>query len=105
MNRNTAKSYGKPLEGGGGTVYPDSICALRNACANGVSASKLGSKVSTWPVIDLTIAKDGKMSRAFVVSKSSNKAVDDAVTALLAKLKVVPVPPQACTIRVALDIL
>ena len=40
MNRNTAKSYGKPLEGGGGTVYPDSICALRNACANGVSASR-----------------------------------------------------------------
>ena len=40
MNGNTAELFGRPLEGGGGTVYPDSICALRNACANGVSASR-----------------------------------------------------------------
>ena len=38
MNGNTAELYGWPLEGGGGTVYPDSICALRNACADGMSA-------------------------------------------------------------------
>ena len=38
MNRNTAELYGWPLEGGGGTVYPESICTMRNACANGVSA-------------------------------------------------------------------
>ena len=38
MNGNTADLYWMPLNGGGGTVCPDSICALRNACANGVSA-------------------------------------------------------------------
>ena len=31
MNGNTADLYRMPLEGGGGTVYPDSICALRTA--------------------------------------------------------------------------
>ena len=50
------------------------------------------------------IGKDGKVSKAVVVSKSGNKAVDDAVTALIAKLNVVPVPPQACTIRITLEI-
>ena len=73
---------------------------------NAVSPSniELGGKVSTWPVVDLTIAKDVKVSKAVVVSKSGNKAVDDAVTSLLARLYVVPVPPQACTIRVTLEI-
>ena len=51
-----------------------------------------------------TIAKDGKVSKAVIVSKSGNRAVDDAVSALLAKLNVVPVPPQACTIRITLEI-
>ena len=68
------------------------------------SSIELGGKVSTWPVVDLTIAKDGKVSKAVIVSKSGNKAVDDAVTSLLSKLKVVPVPPQACTIRITLEI-
>ena len=68
------------------------------------SSIELGRKVSTWPVVDLTIAKDGKVSKAVIVSKSGNKAVDDAVTSLLARLNVVPVPPQACTIRVTLEI-
>lgn len=68
------------------------------------SSIELGGKVSTWPVVDLTIAKDGKVSKAVIVSKSGNKAVDDAVSALLAKLNVVPVPPQASTIRVTLEI-
>ena len=68
------------------------------------SSIELGGKVSTWPVVDLAIAKDGKVSKAVIVSKSGNKAVDDAVTSLLSKLKVVPVPPQACTIRVTLEI-
>lgn len=67
------------------------------------SSVELGGKGSTWPVVDLTIAKDGKISRAFIVSKSSNKTVDDAVTDLLAKLKVVPVPPQAAVFRVTLE--
>ena len=65
---------------------------------------ELGGKVANWPIVDLTIEKDGKVIRTSVVSKSGNRAVDDAVTTLLAKLKVVPVPPQACTIRVTLDI-
>lgn len=68
------------------------------------SSIELGGKVSTWPVVDLTIAKDGKVSKAVIVSKSGNKAVDDAVTSLLTNLNVVPVPPQACTIRVTLEI-
>ena len=54
--------------------------------------------------MDLTIAKNGTVSKAVIVSKSGNKAVDDAVDALLAKLKVVPAPPQAGVIRVTLDI-
>ena len=35
----TNDSHGWPLEGGGGTVYPDSTCVLWNACANIVNAS------------------------------------------------------------------
>ena len=31
MNGNTAETNAMPLEGGGGTVCPDSICALRTA--------------------------------------------------------------------------
>ena len=51
-----------------------------------------------------SITKDGKVSKAVIVSKSGNKAVDDAVAALLARLNVVLVPPQACTIRITLEI-
>ena len=51
-----------------------------------------------------SIAKDGTVSNPVIVSRSGNKAVDDAVTSLLAKLNVVPVPPQACTIRITLEI-
>ena len=51
-----------------------------------------------------TIGKDGKVSNAVVVSKSGNKAVDDAVSALIARLNIVPVPPRACTIRITLEI-
>lgn len=69
------------------------------------SSIELGGKVSTWPVVELTIAKDGKVSKAVIVSKSGNRAVDDAVSSLFSKLKVVPVPPQASTIRVTLEIL
>ena len=71
MNGNTAKSYGKPLEGGGGTVYPIPIawpvetCRFaggshsravvssltldwyEGACANGVSAQHSTAQHST----------------------------------------------------------
>ena len=86
--------------------YYEQLNAFIRPQWNAVSPSsvELGGKVSTWPVVDLTIAKNGTVSKAVIVSKSGNKAVDDAVDALLAKLKVVPAPPQAGVIRVTLDI-
>ena len=86
--------------------YYDRLVAFLQPQWIAVSPSniELGGKVSTWPVIDLTIAKDGTVNRAVIVGKSGNKAVDDAVTSLLTNLNVVPVPPQACTIRVTLEI-
>ena len=86
--------------------YYDQLNAFIRPQWNAVSPSsvELGGKVSTWPVVDLTIAKNGTVSKAVIVSKSGNKAVDDAVDALLARLKVVPAPPQAGVIRVTLDI-
>ena len=86
--------------------YYDQLNAFIRPQWNAVSPSsvELGGKVTTWPTVDLTIAKNGTVSKAVIVSKSGNKAVDDAVDALLAKLKVVPAPPQAGVIRVTLDI-
>jgi len=86
--------------------YYEQLNAFIRPQWNAVSPSsvELGGKVTTWPVVDLTIAKNGTVSKAVIVSKSGNKAVDDAVDALLAKLKVVPAPPQAGVIRVTLDI-
>ena len=86
--------------------YYDRLVAFLQPQWIAVSPSniELGGKVSTWPVIDLTIAKDGTVNRAVIIGKSGNKAVDDSVSSLLAKLKVVPVPPQACTIRITLEI-
>ena len=65
---------------------------------------ELGGKVTNWPIVELTIGKDGKVVRTSIVSRSGNRAVDDAVTTFLANLKVVPVPPQAAVIRITLDI-
>ena len=65
---------------------------------------ELGGKVTNWPIVDLAIEKDGKVIRTSVVSRSGNRAVDDAVNTFLANLKVVPVPPQAGVIRVTLEI-
>lgn len=73
---------------------------------NAVSPSsvELSGKISNWPSVDLTIAKDGRVTSAVIVSPSGNKAIDTAVRTLLADLKVVPAPPQAGVIRVTLDI-
>ena len=68
------------------------------------STIELGGKISNWPVVELTIAKDGRVTRGVVVSASGNKKLDDAVKALLSDLKTVPVPPQAVRINVTLDI-
>jgi len=73
---------------------------------NAVSPSsvELSGKVANWPTIHLTIAKDGRITKAVIVSKSGNTAIDAAVEILLADLKVAPVPPQAATIPVTLEI-
>ncbi len=73
---------------------------------NAVSPSsvELSGKVANWPTIHLTIEKDGRITKAVIVSKSGNKAIDAAVETLLAGLKVAPVPPQAATIPVTLEI-
>ena len=86
--------------------YYEQLNAFIRPQWNAVSPSnvEVGGKITSWPEVDLTIAKDGKISKAVIVRKSGNKAVDDAVDALLAKMKVVPAPPQAGVIRVTLDI-
>ncbi len=58
---------------------------------------------SDAPTIDL-IAEDGRIARATIVSKSGIKAIDDAVDAMLADLKIVPAPPQVSVIRIKLDV-
>lgn len=86
--------------------YYDQLNAFIQPKWNAVSPSsvELSGKIPNWPSVDLTIAKDGRVTKAVVVSPSGNKAIDDAVKILLADLKVVPVPPQAAVIRVTLDI-
>ena len=73
---------------------------------NAVSPSsvELSGRVANWPTVHLTITKDGRITKAVVVSKSGNKAIDAAVEVLLKDLKVAPVPPQAATIPVTLEI-
>ena len=68
------------------------------------SSVELSGKISNWPVVQLTIAKDGRITKAEFVSQSGNKKIDDPVNVLLASLKTVPVPPQAIKINVTLDI-
>ena len=68
------------------------------------ASSELSGRITNWPTVHLTIAKDGRITKAVVVNKSGNKAIDAAVETLLADLKAVPVPPQAATIAVTLDI-
>ena len=87
-------------------AYYEQLNAFIRPKWNAVSPSsvELSGKVANWPSVDLTISKDGRVTKAVVVSKSGNKAIDAAVDALLADLKVVPAPPQAGVIRVTLDI-
>jgi len=86
--------------------YYETLNAYIRPKWNAVSPSsvELSGKVANWPTIHLTIAKDGKITKAVIVSKSGNKAIDAAVETLLAGLKVAPVPPQAATIPVTLEI-
>jgi len=86
--------------------YYEQLNAFIRPRWNAVSPSsvELSGKVANWPTIHLTIAKDGRITKAVIVSKSGNKAIDAAVETLLADLKVAPVPPQAATIPVTLEI-
>ena len=86
--------------------YYEQLNAFIRPKWNAVSPSsiELGGKISNWPVIELTIEKDGRIRSAAVVARSGNKKIDDAVELLRADLKVVPPPPQAVKIRVTLDI-
>ena len=87
-------------------AYYEQLNAFIRPKWNAVSPSsvELNGRVANWPSVDLTIAKDGRITNAVIVSQSGNKAIDSAVKALLADLKVVPAPPQAGIIRVTLDI-
>lgn len=87
-------------------AYYDQLVAYITPQWNSVSPSsvELNGKITEWPSVDLTITKDGRVSKADFVKPCGNKKVDDAVRTLLANLKVVPVPPQAGVIRVTLDI-
>ena len=87
-------------------AYYDQLVAFIQPKWNNVSPSaiELNGNISKWPAVDLTIAKDGRISKAVFVSPSGNKKIDDAVNLLLADLKVVPKPPEAGVIRVTLDI-
>ena len=66
--------------------------------------TEISGSISNWPVLELTIEKNGKIRSAIMVAKSGNRKIDDAAELLRADLKAVPVPPQAITIRVTLDI-
>lgn len=68
------------------------------------SADELGDGVPSWPVVELSIAKDGRVTKAVIVSASGNRKLDDAVRVLLADLTAVPAPPRATSIRITLDI-
>lgn len=87
-------------------AYYDQLNAFIRPKWNDVAPSsvELGDRIANWPSVDLTINKKGEITKVDFVSPSGNKKIDDAVKALLAKLKIVPAPPQAAVIRVTLDI-
>ena len=87
--------------------YYDQLNAFIRPKWNNVSPSSIDlgeSRISNWPVVELTISKKGEVTSAVFVSQSGNKKIDDAAKMLLADLKAVPVPPQSAKIRVTLDI-
>lgn len=86
--------------------YYETLNAFIRPRWNAVSpaSTELSGKVTDWPVVNLTIAKNGNITKKEIVKRSGNKAIDSAVEALLADLKAVPVPPQAATVSVTLDI-
>ena len=85
-------------------AYCEQLNAFIRPKWNAVAPTGINLNVSTWPIVNLTIAKDGRISKATIASKSGNKAIDAAVDALLADLKVVPIPPLDAEISVVLEI-
>ena len=61
-------------------------------------------KVTKWPLVHLTVDKDGRVTNAVIREKSGVAAVDAAVQRFLAELKAVPAPPAAATFPVTLKI-
>ena len=85
-------------------VYYEQLNAFIRLKWNAVAPTSVNLNVSTWPAVDLSIAKDGRITKATIVSKSGIEEIDDAVDALLADLKVAPVPPLAVEIPVVFEI-
>ncbi len=85
-------------------AYYEQLNAFIRPKWNAVAPTGINLNVSTWPAVDLSIAKDGRITKATIVSKSGNKAIDSAVDSLLADLKDVPVPPLAAEIQIVLEI-
>ncbi len=85
-------------------AYYEQLNAFIRPKWNAVAPTDIKLNVSTWPAVDLSIAKDGHITKASIVRKSGFKAIDDAVDVLLADLKIVPMPPQAAEIHIVLEI-
>ena len=85
-------------------AYYEQLNAFIRPKWNAVAPTSVDLNVTTWPAVDLSIAKDGHITNATIVSKSGIKAIDDAVDALLADLKAVPAPPLAAEIHIVLEI-
>lgn len=85
-------------------AYYEQLNAFIRPKWNAVAPTGINQNVTTWPAVDLSIAKDGCITKATIVRKSGIKAIDDAVDALLADLKIVPVSPQAVVIQIIFDI-
>lgn len=86
------------------SAYYEQLNAFIRPKWNAVAPTSVDLNVTTWPAVDLSIAKDGHITNATIVSKSGIKAIDDAVDALLADLKAVPAPPLAAEIHIVLEI-
>lgn len=86
------------------SAYYEQLNAFIRPKWNAVAPTGINQNVTTWPAVDFSIAKDGRIMKSAIVNKSGIKAIDDAVDALIADLKIVPVPPQAAEIHIVLEI-
>jgi len=68
------------------------------------SSAELNGNISIWPIVELNIAEDGRVTKAVIIRKSGNNMIDAAVETLLLDLKVVPAPLRVVAIQVTFDI-